>query len=427
VKINHDVMSEALARQGTMIRSREGRTFRFDGTSDCAAFLTGAEGLVHVAQDMDTRKTCRIKCFWTPDANRLKRSELLVQARLPDLGKTEADSLGGAPYELLHHIGPQTPFAIVMKNVHGASWKTLKESLRQRALAEGRYPPSNCPPLKVRATWAYGLATAVLNLEKRNFIHADLSDGNVMVTAHGVHAGDMALVDFDSFIHPMCPYLDSSCKGTDGYAATEIYRSQGVGMGSDRLAMALLIQEFLVMGDPSLTASEAFEWNYEQDEICSFNGEAYAAFSRKYPPLADLVVGALRATVPSRRPSPDEWRPLLKTLATGGALRPRGKKLSAVTLNSYPLERQNLKMIFPDAQRSLNLAHTPYGIHATLERNPDATIDAVVHYGSTIQVLAPGTRTWSTHETGERIAMAPGVVLFDSQGKMNVRIDGQEQ
>ena len=426
MKVNNDVMNEALARQGTTIRSKEGRSFLISGTSDRAEFLFGGEGLVHVARDMDTNASCRIKCFWTPDLNRLKRSELLVQAKLPDLGKSVADSLGGAPYEMLHRIGPQTPFAIVMKNVQGSSWKNFKENLRQRSLSEGRYPPSNCPPLKVRATWAYGLATAVLNMEKRQFIHADLSDGNVMVTPNGAHAGDMALVDFDSFIHPGYPHLDSTCKGTDGYAANEIFNSRSVGIGSDRLGLALLVQEFLIMGDPTITEDEAFEWRYEQDEICSLKGEAYGIFAKKYPPLAQLVVEALRTSTPNRRPAPDLWRPLLKDLATGGVLRPKGKKLSSVTLHAYPLQKQNLMIAFGDAQKSLDLAKTSYGVRATLERNGDSSVDAVVHPGATVQVQAPGTRTWKAHDGGDRIALASGVVLFDTQGKMNVRIDCQE-
>jgi serine/threonine protein kinase len=375
---------------------------------------------------MDTNASCRIKCFWTPDSNRLERSELLVHAKLPDLGKNVADSLGGAPYEMLRKIGPQTPFAIVMKNVQGTSWKDFKDNLRQRVLSEGRYPPSNCPPLNVRATWAYGLATAVLNMEKRQFIHADLSDGNVMVTPNGAHAGDMALVDFDSFIHPGYPHLDSTCQGTEGYAASEIFNSTSVSIGSDRLGLALLVQEFLIMGDPSITADEALEWRYEQDEIWSLQGEAYGVFAKKYPPLAQLVVDALRASTPARRPAPDLWRPLLKDLATRGTLRPRGKKLTSVTLHAYPLQKQNLMMNFGDAQRSLDLLKTGYGIRATLERNADASVDAVVHSGATVQVQAPGTHTWKAHNGGDRIALAPGMVLFDLQGKMNVRIDGQE-
>jgi hypothetical protein len=50
----------------------------------------------------------------------------------------------------------------------------------------------------------------------------------------------------------------------------------------------------------------------------------------------------------------------------------------------------------------------------------------VVHSGATVQVQAPGTHTWKAHNGGDRIALAPGMVLFDLQGKMNVRIDGQE-
>ena len=410
-----EVRREARERQGATIKGR----FRFAGDENYGIFEQGGEGLVQVAEDLATGNKCRIKCFWEPDTLRRKRSELLVNQKLADLGKTEADALGGAPYEVLDALDPHTPFAIVMKNVNGSSWKNLKENAR----SESRYPPSNWPSLQVRATWAYGLATAVLNMEKRGFIHADLSDGNVMVTPSGLVAGDMALVDFDSFVHPAHPHLDSTCKGTDGYAAPEIWHSKSVNVGSDRLGLAILLQEFLVIGDPAVSADEAFGWKYDQiGEICNFKGEAHPFFAKKYPPLANLVVQALRTANPASRPAPDLWRPMLRALAKGGSLR---RKLLAVTLEAHPLPKPNAKAGFADSQKSLDLSKTGYGIRATLERNSDASVDAVVHPGATIRVQIPGTR-WESHGGGARIALAPGLVLFDTQGKMNLRIEGQE-
>jgi serine/threonine protein kinase len=376
--------------------------------------------LVHLAEDFESGSKCRIKCFWEPDSNRRRRSELLVKRQLADLGKTQADALGGAPYEVLGALGPHTPFAIIMKNVNGTSWKNLKDA----APFDGRYPPSNWPPLKVRATWAYGLATAVLNMEKLGFIHADLSDGNVMVTPSGQYAGDMALVDFDSFIHPANPDRDSTCKGSDGYAAPEIWNGTSVKIGSDRIGLAILIQEFLVMGDPSLSTEEAFGWKYNQnEEICNLKGEAHPYFARKYPPLAKLVLRTLRASSPGSRPSPDLWRPMLNALALGRSLR---RKLLAVTINAHPFPRTDVRIAFADNQKSLDLSKTAYGIHATLERNSDASVDAVVHSGSKIHVKDHSSRSWKSLDSGDHIALTPGVVLFDPQGKMNARVDGQE-
>src|ERR1035438_4985613 len=259
-----ELLTEAVGRQGTDVRC-QGRTFRIEGTADGAVFKMGGEGLVQLATDLSTNNSCRIKCFWEPTTLRRKRSDMLVQQQLADLGKTVADALGGAPYEILTNVGPHTPFAIVMKDVHGFSWKDLKENGQQRSLNAKQYPPPNWPSLAVRATWAYGLATAVLNMERRRFIHADLSDGNAMVTPNGTSAGDMALVDFDAFVHPSYPHLDSTCKGSEGYAAPEIWHSKSVDVGSDRVGMAILIQEFLVTGDPKISVEEGFGWRYDQD------------------------------------------------------------------------------------------------------------------------------------------------------------------
>jgi len=267
-----------------------------------------------------------------------------------------------------------------------------------------------------------------MNMEKQKFIHADLSDGNVMVTPSGPYAGDMALVDFDSFIHPAHPHLDSTCKGTDGYSAPEIFNSKSnlVNVGSDRLALAILVQEFLIMGDPTISSDEALEWRYEQSEILSLKGEAYSIFTQKYPRLAQLVVQALQAKDPNTRPAPDLWRPMLKELAKTGAIAPRGKKLTSVALNAYPNAKPELIINFADTQKSLDLNMTPYGVRATLERNVDGSIDAVVHTGADIRASSPSNRTWVVYDGGDRIALSPDLILYDTQKKMNVRISGTE-
>lgn len=418
-----ELLREAVERQGTVVRC-QGRSFRVDGTSDRAVFKMGGEGLVHLATDLSTNNSCRIKCFWEPSALRRKRSEMLVQQQLADLGKTIADALGGAPYEMLRDVGTHTPFAIVMKDVHGFSWKDLKENGLQRSLKENQYPPPNWPSLPVRATWAYGLATAVLNMERRRFIHADLSDGNVMVTPAGQAAGDMALVDFDAFIHPSYPHLDSTCKGSEGYAAPEIWRSQSVDVGSDRVGMAILIQEFLVVGDPNISRDEAFGWRYDEEtEICSKSGEAHPFFAKKYPELAKLLVASLRAANPASRPTPDAWRQVLRTIATGGPVRNR---LTGVTLDIHPVPKAHSRVTFSDSQKALDLSKTPYKIRATLERNGDGSIDAAVHPGATLHVQYPSGKLWKEHTNGARINVVPGTILFDPQGQANARIDAQE-
>src|SRR5438445_11570321 len=175
---------EARALQGTNLQFN-GRSLHIAGGSSQAQFEMGSEGLVHLATDESSGEKFRIKCYWEPDDRRRGRSETLVQLQLPDLNKSKADALGGAPFGMVPALGPCTPFAVIMKNVCGWNWGKL------RALAETdaqyQYPPSWWPPVQIRSTWAYGLATAVMKMETRGFIHADLSPGNVVVN-DGVHA-----------------------------------------------------------------------------------------------------------------------------------------------------------------------------------------------------------------------------------------------
>lgn len=419
--IKPELLTEAVARQGGIVHSR-GRRFRIEGTPDGAVFKMGSEGLVHVATDLSTNISCRIKCFWEPTELRLKRSEILVKQKLADLGKPFADALGGAPYEIIANVGPHTPYAIVMKDVHGFSWKDLKESGIQRSKKTKRYPPENWAGIGIRATWAYGLATAVRNMERRNFVHADLSDGNVMVTPSGVGAGDMALVDFDAFVHPFYQFLDSTCKGSEGYAAPEIWNSTSVGIGSDRVGMAILIQEFLVAGEPSISRDEGFGWSYNQtNEICSKTGEGHPFFVKQYPDLADLLIRTLRAKNPSDRPEPDAWRPILRKIVAGSIR----KRLINVSVEAHTVVKSNTRVPFPDTQMTLDLLNSPYRIHATLERNKDGSVDAVLHSGAVLHIQYAKEGIWKEYRSG-RAAIEPGTKLFDPQGKIGARIDAQE-
>jgi hypothetical protein len=121
------------------------------------------------------------------------------------MGKPVADPFGGAPFKVLTSLGRHTPFALIMKNVPGTSWRNLKEF----AMYDTSYPPSGWPSERVRATWAYGLATAVMKMEEHGFVHGHLTPGNVMVIPAALHTselgwdeGDIGLVDFDNFFYP---------------------------------------------------------------------------------------------------------------------------------------------------------------------------------------------------------------------------------
>lgn len=303
----YELMDEARLRQGALLIASNKRKYRIFGNSKQVAFRPGGEGLVQFAVDMATGAECCIKCFWDPNQARRRRSEILVKQRLANSNKVVADALAGAPYEIIDNVGRCTPFAILMKKVNGDSWADLKERLRA-----GLYPPTAWPNVKVRATWAYGLATAIQTLEKNRFIHADLSEGNVMLTVAEPTAGDMALVDFDAFVHPAHPELDLQIRGSEGYAAPEIWKQHSVEIGSDRLGMAILIQEFLVIGDAAVSRDDALGWIYDQEaELCRRGGEPHPYVIKKYPKAAELVRQSIKAQRPFDRASPEQWRDVL--------------------------------------------------------------------------------------------------------------------
>jgi hypothetical protein len=435
---------EALRRQGTTLQCN-GRTLRISGGSSQAEFESGSEGLVQLATDENTCEKFRIKCFWDPHERRRRRSDRLVRFGLATLSKAKADALGGAPFDLLRELGPCTPFAVVMKNVRGENWRKLRE----RARMESQYPPGWWPSAAIRATWAYGLATAVMKMESRRFIHADLSPGNVVLndglhgipdsanttdsSPHGDESGDMALVDFDRYVHADGDLPDPG-QGSEGYAAPEIWDRQTPSMGSDRTALAILIQEFLVVGDSDINHDESFDWSYDQQSRV-FKGsfaeendkneaqaDVHPLLARKYPELAKLVRDTLSALGPEARPKPESWRPLLRDIVArpGRSLK---TPVRSLLIKGDPEDSPGLRITFGMTKDLLDLSLTPFGIRATLERDGDGSIVITVHQGAKIAVRSQGNDYWTQYAGGRRIKAEIGMVLSAEDGKSRARFD----
>ena len=416
-----NVQNEARERQGTTL-SFGGNRYQFLGTPSSVEFRQGAEGLVQPVVDPRTGKRYRVKCFFDPSDQRRLRSTLLVQQQLAKAHKHFADSLGGAPFEVVQNVGPHTPFAVVMKEIQGESWDRVKE----KAKDESRYPPSMLPSLQVRATWAYGLASAVKQMETHDFIHADIAHGNIMVIPNGDLAGSMALVDFDAFVHPMYPYLETSCLGTAGYAAPEVNLgdSQRLKVGTDRVGMAILIQEFLLYGDPDLRDPESFLRGYDQHEdVNGYRPIAHPLFESKYPEMAGLLKSTLGTANPNSRPAPEQWRNQLYLLA-GGRKAGRPAMLQ-VRLSGFPVAKPELNLEMPDLERRLDLSATKYGLHVTLERDALGAVDAVVPAGVKVR-YRPQNGMWTEAAGSCRIPITPGLVLVQASVQSGVSIQGVE-
>jgi len=438
---------EALHLQGTTVGC-DGRTLRISGGSSQAEFESGSEGLVHLATDESTGEKFRIKCFWEPDERRRSRSGKLVELQLPHLGKSSADALGGAPFGMLPKLGQYTPFAVVMKNVRGENWRKL----RSRVEMEPQYPPNWWPPAEIRATWGYGLATAVMKMEARGFVHADLSPGNVVVNdgVHGIpdaedvprdpgtdEAGDMALVDFDRYVH-LLGDLPEPGQGSEGYAAPEIWQKQTASVGSDRTALAILIQEFLVAGDSDISREESLNWSYDQEARrfewtfgaengrSDDHGDVHPLLDRKYPALAKLVRDTLAASGPDTRPAPEAWRRPLHDIVGWPSGEPRPQRRGFL-IESDPIKSPAFRVAFGSLKESLDLSKSAFGIRATLERDPSGAVFLVVHDGATLHVALTGSKKWSKkwtqYQGGARVNADVGMVLFDQSGKSRARLD----
>jgi hypothetical protein len=443
-----DLMREALTRQGRTI-SCNGRTVQISGGSSHAEFESGSEGVVHLATEINSGEKYRIKCFYNPDELRRRRSEFLVRQQLANLKKYKADALGGAPTEILSNLGPLTPFALVMRNVQGESWRKLK----MRAQGEDEYPPAWWPPVSIRATWAYGLATAVKHMEEREFVHADLSVGNVVVSdgIHGVnlakgrseigddYSGDMALVDFDRYVHKGVE-LPEAGKGSKGYAAKEVWEGERPVLGSDRTSMAILIQEFIVIGDSDLSREDAYEWSYDQEdrafEFVSSSGKTgksgqpkvHPLLAKKYPSLAALVEDTIRAAEPVGRPEPQKWRDVTRDIV-GVSPAPvplsAGPKYIQVTVEEVTKGGVPYRLSLGAAMRMLDLSETKFRIRGSLKRDPGGSIYLAVHEGAALDVKHPGRSEWVVYTGNARVDVQDGMEVIDKSGVKGARLLGR--
>lgn len=413
------IRREALDRQGTVLNA-DGFLLQVIGDQSRARFKFGAEGVVQAVIDQTSGRHYQLKSFWEPTQVRYQRSDILTKERLANLNKAYGDALGGAPFAILHKIGPNTPFGVIMKEVSGVSWQDLHDNAKD----EPRYPPPSWPPLSIRATWAYGLASAVSQMEARGFIHADLSPGNVLVKPKAPAMGDMALVDFDAFYHLGFPALRPECLGWNGYAAPEIRQASSIGIGSDRLGMAILIQEFLVVGDPDISQQDAYTWAYDQEsELNNRRGDAHPLLHRKYPDLATLVRSAIQSPSPQTRPQPERFRSILRRIIqnTYRALAmPLRTKLGPIVITPWP--QQGMSVLMSQAETEVDLSSLYFRIRATVQRRNDGSVDLVVHPGAELKIRLSENSHWEVYRGNQRIPVAPDMIFFDDKGKTAVRL-----
>jgi serine/threonine protein kinase len=281
-------------------------------------------------------------------------------------------------------------------------------------------------------------------MEERGFIHADISPRNVMVTAEGKHKGDMALVDFDGFVCAAYQIPDTHLKGSEGFAAPEIWEQESLTKGSDRVGMAILIEQFLTAGQPTVPYKEALFWEYSQQELVSLKSRANPHFRRLYPELADVLDKTLSASSPEERPSPKMWEELLFKEYSRAAARPEpptrldtpssrqatstntrssGVVLRRVEISSDSSSRAE-RIQLADVAARLDLSNSSFQIRADLVRHADGTITLEVHDRAEVRVR-DSSGVWRRIAGGDFIPVASDLEFYDTQGANKARLTGE--
>ncbi len=247
-------------------------------------------------------------------------------------------------------------------------------------------------------------------------------------------AGDMALVDFDRYVHGRAEISELG-KGTAGYAAKEVWTRKVPQIGTDRTSMAILIQEFIVLGDPEICKEEALDWTYNQEsstfdlKSSDVDSEdirsvrAHPLLAAKYSTLARLVEDTICATNPDTRPAPQSWRgPLRDIVDPPTSAAPQ--KLRELTLEEITEESPPYRLAFKTGMKMLNLSETRFRIHASLKRDSDGSIYLAVHDGARLSIKIPGSTNTVEYGKGARVLVQAGLILVGQDGSMSTRLLG---
>jgi serine/threonine protein kinase len=271
-------------------------------------YIGGGEGLVEPLRHLRSGVMYMLKCFYQPTEERRRRLKISCELGLARDGSV--DVLAGAPLTLIDsQLGRCVPYAIVSNWCAGEDWRKVRNKANERL--HGNHAPADWPNLKTRLLWAYGLTRAIGLLEARGVVHVDISPGNIMVSeqADGAH---ISLIDFDGYCAPSLGITTSLVQGAPSYAAREI-REGKPELGSDRVGMALVVQEFLVSGHP-LFGSGSFEAGYSIDDLELGRVKSLPFLKFHFKCIAELFDKTLQTARVAERPTPSVWSECLKNV-----------------------------------------------------------------------------------------------------------------
>ncbi|MDA1165780.1 MAG: phosphotransferase [Planctomycetota bacterium] len=150
-----------------------------------------------------------------------------------------------------------------------------------------------------RRKWVCQFLRTLVALENRNFVHGDLSPGNVMVSAeHPIH---LSLIDFDAFVAPdagaelaRLTSADGGMIGTPGYMPIDLERRSPESTSipapySDRRARDMLLLEFLCFDSRCPDEDPVSEWDWSLiDEVLEDRSLGQAERYLRRPEIIDL-------------------------------------------------------------------------------------------------------------------------------------------
>ena len=151
----------------------------------------------------------------------------------------------------------------LMAPVSGNSWLEFKSDItRSGATFHEQW----------RRKWVIQFLRTLVALENRNFVHGDLSPGNVMVSAE--NPINLSLIDFDAFVVPdagaelaRLTSADGGVIGTPGDMPIDLERrspeaSSMLAPYSDRRARDMLLLEFLCFDSWCSDEDPVSEWDW---------------------------------------------------------------------------------------------------------------------------------------------------------------------
>jgi serine/threonine protein kinase len=361
-----------------------------------------------------------LKVFKQDIPQRHERSEFLVRL---GLAKHHEWVFQGVPYGWLNRqrvngveiVGHLTKFVGLQYGDAAKDFDQLK--------MEGTWDA--VPPEKRRAFSAH-LASAVCGLERLQFVHGDLSPGNIMVGPGPGGRDVCCLCDFDGFHHPTQPPIPRKFEGeltrplgNPEYRYPELIdkinhdaseQDDTIIVETDRFALAALVCEMMTW-DSALVGRLGRPQLLDENIIGSRSlSDLPDDLRSKFPEGFFLLEKALQAGSIQDMPGPDEW---LNTLGVQSAL-PRPFNTSPQVL--FYRRKGTSRKLYRHAALTSKASDTFNAVHPELlgvrfERDNANRVILTINSPLPCALRRRGSQRVLTPEAKASLAIYPGDLL----------------